>query len=947
MNAMLDYFQRVVTLKSGTYFSVHRIKPGIPGAPGTAHQDFASAEKDVRRWVQQGFNAYVAMGAQQTCEPDGTAIRKKENTVATRCLCMDIDVKAKGYGSTKEAVEAFIAFTKWAKLPRPTVVVQSGGGGFHVYWVFSELITPGEHYKLSDQLSLAAKEFGLKFDSNCTVDLVRLLRIPETLNFKHDPATPVIMQPSPGNEVDVDVMNGALGRWARVTPKSNVSAGSANDDLRVGTTYRRPTIDQAAELCPYIRETLTSGGSNLENEPQWHDMAALACHCVDPFTTIHRLCEKNQYYDRADTSKKLMQAQEYRGLNPALGPPKCVALQSNGAPHCVACLYLSHGTTPLALPFQINQINGHPYLNDLPPGYFRDDDYRICVEEKGATDDKSERAVVFPYPLYPDSGYLEVGSPGQSGRITFDTRISKETVRVSFETAMVAENSSFSKGFAGQLLPITSHLTKSRTFFMSYIQLLQSKRETVVKVPALGWEQQRDGEWGFAYAGEFVTPQGKFPCKNPPRNVAEYKVIGEDKIWRDMAQMVLTKDRPDLMVLAASAFSAPLVQMSGQNGYLIGAWSSASGIGKTTALLLAQSVWAYPALGGFSDTPNFTFAKCASIRDLPVIYDEIKGDQQVGNFVRIVFEMTSGREKGRSDRSGNMRETRTWHTNICYATNESIVSAVADQTRGTHASVYRIFEFEALNRPNANLTSKMAELTTQLGFNYGSIGKIYAEYLGQNHTKLRDKLLEFQTKLEQKLSARSAERCWIAAMSTTLFGAQLANTLGLAPFDVPLMREFMFREFDRMRTDRWLSDGDYTNPDSVYQELNTFMNESGRNTIVTDRTWTTQGKPPPDYARVISHQQIGQEIGVQISGDPLTIRIRESFFGKWCKDRNRHKSSLLTAIIKITGAHRNKSRLASGTRMATNSDYIIAIPVTGTPLEDQCEYAIQYKDLKP
>jgi hypothetical protein len=410
--------------------------------------------------------------------------------------------------------------------------------------------------------------------------------------------------------------------------------------------------------------------------------------------------------------------------------------------------------------------------------------------------------------------------------------------------------------------------------------------------------------------------------------------------------MVLTKNRPDLMVLVASAFAAPLVQMSGQNGFLIGAHSAASGIGKTTALTLAQAVWAHPALGGFSDTVNFTFDKCAVLQNLPVIYDEIKGEH-VGNFVNIVFGMTSGREKGRTDRSGHMRETRTWHTLIAYATNESIVSIVADQTRGTHASAYRIYEFEALNLPYMNLTSQMAGLVTQLGFNYGGIGKIYAEYLGQHHDDIQDKLLKFQVKLEQELSAQSAERCQIAAMSTTLFGASLANQLGLATFDILLMKKFMTKEFSRMQNDQKFSDGDYTNSDAVYNELSVFLNECTQNTIITDRAWSAVGKPPPGFARIIRHNQ--QELGIQISGDPLTIRIRKSFFREWCIKHKRHKTLLLNAIIRITGATdpKSKLRLASGTGLATTSEYIIIIPVTGTPLEHLSEYTTQFKDLKP
>ena len=50
--------------------------------------------------------------------------------------------------------------------------------------------------------------------------------------------------------------------------------------------------------------------------------------------------------------------------------------------------------------------------------------------------------------------------------------------------------------------------------------------------------------------------------------------------------------------------------------------------------------------GGLNDTVNYTFGKCALIRHLPVNYDEIKGQKQIDNMCDIVFQLTSGGEKG-------------------------------------------------------------------------------------------------------------------------------------------------------------------------------------------------------------------------------------------------------------------------------------------------------------
>lgn len=939
MSPIQEYFQRVVALVPNTYFSVHYRRQG-GGAPGRVYQDFASAEQDALRWVKGGYDVYLGMGAQKECKPDGTAIRKKINTLWARCLCIDFDVKSDTYASTQEAAKACKDFHAWLGID-PTVIVRSGTGGFHDYITLSELITPIEHYKLSHQLSLAAQEFGLKLDFGCIVDLVHLFRVPGTLNYKTTPPSPVELAYA-GNEADINLVRQALSRFVVTTPQSNPKKGTPNDDLRGGiTTHTRPTIEQVAEICPFIKETLDGGGVNLVDDPQWHAMAALSCHCVNSSKTIHRLCYKSEWYKYDDTEKKLAQAQSYRDQDSTLGPPKCITLQSLGAPHCASCPHLTLGTSPIAVPFlQTKQINGYPSLVDLPAGYFRDDDNRICLEETAEDEAKAERMIVFPYVLAPTSAYLEDGRPM---RLTFTTWQGEEEVKKTFDTTVFSDTTSFQKAFLAQGLPINFHESKSRKFFMHYIQLLQSKRETMIKVPPLGWTMQ-SGVWGFAYDGEFITPQGKFPCQRPHKALAEYKAIGTDQIWRDIAKLVLTPDRPDLMVLVATGFAAPLVKMCGQNGYMIGAWSSASGIGKTTALLLSQTIWGYPALGGFTDTVNYTFSKCANVQHLPVIYDEVKGDQSA-DVVRLALGMTAGHEKGRSDRSGQMRETRTWHTNIPYATNSSIVSAIADQTKGTAASVYRVFEFQALNLPNANqsFATDMVHLTTKLSENYGCIGKIYAEYLGQNYEKLRDQLDKFQIKLAGDLFAEQAERFWIAAMSTTLLGATVAKALGLAPFDIPLMRQFLIKEFQRMRNDQRFSIGDYTNSDAVYNELGIFLEESRRFIIHTDKAWTTTGRPPPLYAKIFHDQQQYGEIGIRISDTPQLLQIRDAFLGKWCQQTNRSKHALIEALKKLIPSTTIKiGRLTSGTRLLGHQERIIVIPTIGTPLELLYNNLVQY-----
>ena len=70
-------------------------------------------------------------------------IRSQANAVAFKSLFMDLDAKGKSkdsYDTLEEALAAFTNFIGVVGLPKPNVIVKTGGG-FHVYWTFDRALT--------------------------------------------------------------------------------------------------------------------------------------------------------------------------------------------------------------------------------------------------------------------------------------------------------------------------------------------------------------------------------------------------------------------------------------------------------------------------------------------------------------------------------------------------------------------------------------------------------------------------------------------------------------------------------------------------------------------------------------------------------------------------------------------------------------------------------------
>jgi len=113
--------------------------------------------------------------------------------------------------------------------------------------------------------------------------------------------------------------------------------------------------------------------------------------------------------------------------------------------------------------------------------------------------------------------------------------------------------------------------------------------------------------------------------------------------------------------------------------------------GKTTMLQAASSVWGNacdPAMAGGADayiqrwnaTKNGLEGMASSFNDLPLIIDEI-GEGEEKDFGRIIYQLMSGTGKQRANRTGGMRERRTWRI-LLLSNGELPVSDFIPNARG-------------------------------------------------------------------------------------------------------------------------------------------------------------------------------------------------------------------------------------------------------------------------
>ena len=197
--------------------------------------------------------------------------------------------------------------------------------------------------------------------------------------------------------------------------------------------------------------------------------------------------------------------------------------------------------------------------------------------------------------------------------------------------------------------------------------------------------------------------------------------------------MKLIYGNTPLEIIVASAFAAPLVKLAFDSSVILSVYSHESGFGKTTAMKLAQAVWAHPVLGMsmLNDTAPSVIEKTGNLNNLPLYWDELKTEESLDDIVKLVFVIIQGRSKARLNRDATQKEVKASTTMFVIASNNGISDKVIHATPGTEAGWLRVFEMQVTDVPASLKAADGTSLIIPLEDNYGVIGATYADFLVQ------------------------------------------------------------------------------------------------------------------------------------------------------------------------------------------------------------------------
>ena len=930
------------------------------------------------------------------------AARHAKDALALKAIWLDLDVKTPGkhkdkleYDDLQSATRALSGFLDRYTLPAPSTIISSGGG-LHVYWVNKTPLSPSDWERYSKSLRAAADEGGLYFDGGCTIDSARVLRVPNTLNWKTTPPRPTKVL-GLGKDIDfnTELASALPVVTAEVTDDDNPFGGIPSNGIQRSRMHRQAAVHFADGLpsqmdpafaagppveslstgcepdypplelkpilagCAFLRDALLTGGRSYAN-PLWHLSTLCATFLPDGRDVAHAFSRGHASYTAGETDTlfaRKLRERDQRGI----GWPGCAAIAASGCTRCATCPQFGRGKSPLNLGVQSHSqptsnngaasgggLSSNPSSSgmggnslDLPEGYILDDHGYICAskEVKGEEGGPPETQYIRIF----QNRFTEVSLQRSPPAINFTTTLDlgrTGPVCVS-QSSMATVHDLYSLLYGQGVLPEPSAESHVRSFFMSWLGKLQAARAGIESRP-FGWIIGDKGREGFAFGGFSFKNNGKKTTSGfiTERMRENYTPKGTSAVWLDALKLITDRKRADLNCLIASGFAAPLIAIPGQYSVLFSVYGT-PGNGKSTAVQLALSVWGNPKKEKHvkDSSPKSVISKLGELNNLPSYWDEMSIDKQKS--VYEVFTTASEGVEGtklKSDRT--FAKQGDWQTMLTVTSNNSFVDKVVLESRDTSAGMYRVMEYKAgdpPNEPGIMSETDATRIMQKLEQNYGQIGLAYAELLGRDPAAVDAFVMSCVNDIRDVVKPRKEERYWTCGAGALLAGGHYAKHFG-ADIDLDELRKFIIQVYlaNRARVAREGLEGGTVNSteDIVTSFLKAYIDE----TLWTDIYSKGRGKP------VVVNRLDGPPrstnsrktpINVHWAVDERKLRIsRKTFFNFLAKDEGL-SSYVVSGLIDHFHATYDRMTLGAGTGDAGGNEWVIEIKVPpGSSLEE-------------
>lgn len=643
--------------------------------------------------------------------------------------------------------------------------------------------------------------------------------------------------------------------------------------------------------CGAMREALRTGGVDDDN-PRWRIKLFAASFLNGADVASHGMSNKHSDYSHARTEREIARIEADKASRKGgMGWPGCASFEQAGCKECALCPHRGKIRSPLnlaivkhdvkpgeqpaethgAVTFGGNEIYPGHARYALPDGWVFNASGHVCAALQGEkTADDIQETVLVPM-LGEKQWLLNPFVQEEPHAILFKVNGSMGVLRdVMVERAIMPSTQKTLERLGEQGV---SYHRQTKNMMGDFLMELTRKIELLrasAKARAFGWVQDEvnGGYHQFVYGKTFhrngTETEGGYLNETMRR---QYAPVGKIEPWIKAAQyIVIDQNRPELTNFLAYTFAAVLIQLTGQP-LVVGSLCGHSGDGKSTVLKLGAAAWGHPEESRITNDPtlNAVGHKMGMLANLPVFFDEVTAEKPMENVVTVLH--MDGVERARlfAAKSGlQMRASGHWATLLCTTGNRSLLDFVSTMQRDTAMGRYRIFETPLPKREGDDQRSDpvVEKMMSDLRFNYGQVGLVYAKFLASKSADLEAMLLERRAAFDKLVAATQQERFWSIICACTLLGAQFAVELGLVKFDLKAMETFLVAAF-KMQREKLKADGQ--EGDGVAVELLTaFMKDHQQHMLVTDGLPGRGGAPNKTPFNILRQPGLDKNKGIHI-----------------------------------------------------------------------------------
>lgn len=869
-------------------------------------------ERAAYKFDNDGLDVYFALATFR--EPTN---RKGDNAQEFKSLFLDLDVgPSKEYPTQQLAVSALRSFCKQLSLPKPLMV--NSGRGVHVYWLLTEAVSVEIWLDAAERLKKACADNGLLADPAVTADVARILRVPDTHNYKDNPPLPVSLF---GVDIPKSVVLSEFVEKLGVILKPVIKINLGTDALY------EAYVENSENIFKKIMQKTIAGRGCAQlgyiaskqtevSEPLWRAGLSIAKFCVDGEEGATKISSRHPDYSEAEMRKKLDEIK---------GPYTCARFDELREGVCQDCPLWQEIKSPIVLGKRIRESEGVVSVSapvqgkkddqafdipEYPKPYFRGANGGVFL--RASNDDGDiEEEVVYHHDIY-ITRRLHDQELGET--LVFRLHLPKDGVRqFSVPLTHITSREEFRKSMAHEgVTAWGKSLEKLMAYTTKWVDELQRTSVADEAHRQFGWV---DDDMEKFVLGEKLI-EGSKTTYNPPSSktaglMDTFEPNGSKEKSIELLNFYNRTGFELHQYVVGVGFGSPLMALTGLNSMAVHLYGG-TGVGKTTAQFAAMSIWGHPELLTLQkdDTHNSRMNRGEVMHSLPLVSDEMTNvtSREMSEYV---YQVSGGRQKNRLSANGNVERARgkPWKLLALSSGNTSAWETLSRDKATPKAEMQRLFEIKVTKMIHTTgNNADTSDLLEDLKKNYGHLGTEYIQWIINNRDEARAIVKRAKERLDAAAKLGPENRFWSNGNAVVLAGLIIAKQLGFIQYDVGKVYKWIVAELIRRNS--------FVNEigASVAETLNNYLSENYNNLLKIESTEDLRGKNDNglDQLMPVTAAPRGALVA-RYEPDTQLLFLRIKPFKEWCVDQQINYASVVDDLKDKMGAKRVKKRLTKGT----------------------------------